>query len=159
MASYNKIILVGNLTRNPETKQLPSGVSVTTLGLATNHRYKTSSGEQREEVCYIDVTVWGLQGENCSRYLSMGSSVLVEGRLRQNSWEDKETGKKRYGYDVTADVVRFLNSSSNNGENVQKNIAPQKENVSKESSFSPPPAQQPNPMPNYDSFDDDDVPF
>ena len=157
MASYNKIILVGNLTRNPETNQLPSGLSVTTLGLATNHRYKTSSGEQRDEVCFVDITVWGKQGENCSQYLSMGSSVLVEGRLRQESWDDKETGQKRHRHSVVADVVRFLNTSTSNNNNNRgntQNSAP----VDQSNAFQAP-SQKPNPMPNYDSFDDDDVPF
>lgn len=110
MASLNKVLLMGNLTRNPELRYTGSGAAVCGLNLAINRSFKTASGEMRDEVCYIDVTVWGKQGESSNNYLTKGSPVFIEGVLRQESWTDKATGQNRYKHSVSADRVQFLSS-------------------------------------------------
>ena len=105
--SINRVILAGNLVRDPETRFLPSGVAVTSFSIAVNRRYK-SNNEVKEEVSFFDISVFGKTGENCAEYLSKGRSVLVEGRLRQRSWETD--GVKRSKIEVVADNVQFLGS-------------------------------------------------
>ena len=108
MMSLNKVMLVGNLTRAPEMRQLPSGQEVGKFGLAVNERYSTAQGEEREEVCFIDVEVWGKLAENCRQYLDKGAPAFVEGRLRLEEWDDRKTGEKRRRMVVRADRVQFL---------------------------------------------------
>lgn len=110
MASLNKVIIIGNLTRDPEKRVTPSGMAVVELRLAVNRRYKSNTGEERDEVCYLDVTVWGRTGEACAEYLRKGSSVLVEGRLKMDQWE--KDGQKRSKISVVAEVVQFLDRAS-----------------------------------------------
>lgn len=108
MAFYNKVILMGNLTRDPVLKYLPSGTPVANFGLAINRRYTDrESGEKREEVCFVDVDTFGAQAENCNQYLNKGKSVLVEGRLRYHTWET-EDGQRRSKLSVTANNVQFM---------------------------------------------------
>lgn len=111
MANLNKVFLMGNLTRDPELRYTPSGMAVCKLGLATNRRYRDrSSEEMREETCFVDITVWGKTGENCGQYLAKGRSVLVEGRLRYNTWESE--GQKRSKLEVVAENVQFLSRAN-----------------------------------------------
>ncbi|MDA8123067.1 MAG: single-stranded DNA-binding protein [Deltaproteobacteria bacterium] len=105
MVTFNRVILAGNLVRDPEIRYLPSGLSVTSFGLAVNSRYKQNN-ELKEEVSFFDVVVFGKMGENCAEYLSKGRPVLVEGRLRQRRWETD--GAKRSKIEVVADNVQFL---------------------------------------------------
>ena len=110
MVSFNRVILAGNLTRDPETRFLPSGTAVTEFSIAVNSRYKSkTTNEFKEEVSFFDVVVFGKTGENCAEYLSKGRPVLVEGRLRQRSWTTD--GQKRSKIEVLADNVQFLGSS------------------------------------------------
>jgi single-strand DNA-binding protein len=110
MASFNRIVIMGNLTRDPEYKQLSSGQAVCKLGLASNRQFKNrQSGSMVQEVCYVDVDVWGAQAESCRQYLQKGRGVLIEGRLKYDSWEDPE-GKTRSRHSIVADRVVFLNS-------------------------------------------------
>ncbi|HSW76278.1 MAG TPA: single-stranded DNA-binding protein [Candidatus Saccharimonadales bacterium] len=112
MAGYNRIILVGNLTRDPELKQISSGVSVCRLGIATNRQFKNrQTGASMQEVCYVDIDVWGAQAESCSQYLAKGRPVLVEGRLKFDTWQDAQ-GATRSKHSVSADRVVFLSSSA-----------------------------------------------
>ena len=106
MASANIVVLCGNLTRDPEVRQIPSGMSVADLGLAINESYKNKSGEQVETTCYVDVVVWGKTAENCGQYLRKGSPILVEGKLQLDQWE--KDGEKRSKLRVSADRVQFL---------------------------------------------------
>src|SRR5271170_6595373 len=110
MASYNKVLLMGNLTRDPEVKYTPKGTALANLGLAVNRVYTTEGGEQKEEVTFIDIEVWGRQAETAGQYLSKGRPVFVEGRLKLDSWEDKESGQKRNKLKVVAERVQFLGS-------------------------------------------------
>ena len=108
MASYNRVIIVGNLTRDPELRQLSSGQTICRFGIASNRQYKNKqTGALVNEVCFVDVDVWGPQGENCNQYLQKGKLALVEGRLKFDSWEDAE-GNKRSKHSVTAERVTFL---------------------------------------------------
>lgn len=107
MVTFNRVVLAGNLVRDPEIRYLPSGVSVTSFGIAVNSRYRQNN-EVKEEVSFFDIVVFGKQGENCAEYLSKGRPVLVEGRLRQRRWESE--GVKRSKIEIVADNVQFLGS-------------------------------------------------
>jgi single-strand DNA-binding protein len=107
MASVNKVILMGNLTRDPELRTIPSGAQVCNFDLAMNRVYTTQAGERKEEVCYMTIVVWGKQGENCAQYLKKGRQALVEGHLQQRSWTTPE-GQKRSKLEVVAERVQFL---------------------------------------------------
>lgn len=112
MSSYNRVIIMGNLTRDPDYKQLTSGQSVCRLGLASNRQFKNKqSGDMVQEVCYIDVDVWGPQAESCRQYLQKGRPVLVEGRLKLDTWDDAN-GQKRSKHSIVADNVKFLSSGA-----------------------------------------------
>ena len=113
MASYNRVILVGNLTRDVELRYIPSGTAVTDIGLAINDRYKNSGGEWVEETTFVDVTMWGRTAEVASEYLSKGSPVLVEGRLKLHTWEAE--GQKRSKLRVTCDRMQMLGSRGDGG--------------------------------------------
>ena len=106
MASVNRVFLMGNLTRDPEVRYLQSGKAVADLGLAVNRKYKTSSGEDREEVLFVDVVVWERQAETAAQYLKKGSSVFVEGSLQLDTWESNN--EKRSKIKVRADNVQFM---------------------------------------------------
>jgi len=111
MASINRVVIVGNLTRDPDQRPLPSGSNVTELGVAVNHRYKNKQTDQWvEEPNYFNVVVFGAQGDACAQYLRKGRPVAVDGRLRWSSWEDKNGGGKRSKVDIVADTVQFLGS-------------------------------------------------
>ncbi len=115
MASLNKVLLIGNLTQDPELRRIPSGTAVSTLRLAVNESFQSKSGERVERTVFLDVDVWDRQAENCAQYLSKGSPVFVEGRLQMDSWDDKETGQKRSRLKVRADRVQFLSGPRRDG--------------------------------------------
>ncbi|MDD5408546.1 MAG: single-stranded DNA-binding protein [Candidatus Omnitrophica bacterium] len=107
MASYNKVLLMGNLTKDPELRYTPQGTAVVNLRLAVNRKYRSKEQELKEEVCFITAVVWNKQAETCNQYLHKGSSVFVEGRLQSRSWEDN-TGAKRSVIEVRAERVQFM---------------------------------------------------
>lgn len=107
MASLNKVLLIGNLTRDPELRYTPQGTAVANLGLAVSRKFKDKNQEWKDEVCFITVVVWDKQAEACNQYLHKGSPIFVEGRLQFRSWEDK-TGAKRNVIEVRAERVQFL---------------------------------------------------
>ena len=115
MANLNKVLLMGNLTRDPEVRYTPKGTAVTELGIAVNRIYTGENGEKREEVTFVDVTVWGRTAENVGEYLKKGRPVFIEGRLQLDSWEDKQSGQKRNKLKVVADNVQFLGSRGSGG--------------------------------------------
>ena len=114
MASYNKVLLMGNLTRDPELRFTAGGSAVANFGIAVNRKYKQGE-EWKEDVCFVDITVWGKLAENCTEYLSKGRSVFVDGRLNFSSWEAKD-GQKRNKLDVVANSVDFLSKPSGGGD-------------------------------------------
>jgi single-strand DNA-binding protein len=107
MASYNKVLLMGNLTKDPELRYTPQGAAVANLRMAVNRRYKDKNQELKEEVCFITAVVWNKQAEVCNQYLHKGSSLFVEGRLQSRTWEDN-TGAKRSVIEVRAERVQFM---------------------------------------------------
>ncbi len=108
MASLNKVLLIGNLTRDPEVKYLPSGTAVGEIGLAVSRRYRTQDGQDHEETCFVNVTAWGRSAETCGQYLRKGSPLLVEGRLKYDTWE--KDGQKHSRISVVAERTQFLGS-------------------------------------------------
>lgn len=115
---FNKIILIGNLTRDPEVRYTPQGTSVCNFGIAVNRKYKQGD-ELKEDVTFINVVVFGKQADTCGQYLNKGSSVLVEGRLQERRWETDE-GQKRSKYEVVAQTVRFLSRKQPSAAGVQE---------------------------------------
>jgi len=108
MANLNKVFLIGNLTKDLELKYGKNGQPVTNMRLAVNRVYTTQNGEKKEEVCYVNIVVWGKQAESCTTYLKKGSSIFVEGRLQLRTWDDEETKQKKSILEVVADRVQFL---------------------------------------------------
>lgn len=115
MASFNKVILIGNLTRDPELRYTPKGTAVAKLGLAVNRTWRTETGETKEEVTFVDVDVFGRTAENVGQYLRKGSPLMVEGRLKLDTWDDKQTNQKRSKLGVVAEMVQFLGSPRGGG--------------------------------------------
>lgn len=115
MASLNKVILIGNLTRDPEVRYTPKGAAVCDISIAVNRKWKDESGKTNEEVTYVEITAWGKTAELVSQYLKKGSSACFEGRLQQETWDDKTTGQKRSKLKVVAEGVQFLGSPNREG--------------------------------------------
>src|SRR5208337_2818951 len=113
MTSFNKVILLGNLTRDPEVRYTPNGIAVASFAIAVNRKYKQGE-ETKEEVSFIDIVVFGKQANNCSQYLHKGDSAMIEGRLQQRRWDDKESGQKRSKIDVVAESVKFMPKKGSN---------------------------------------------
>ena len=147
MASFNKVILMGNMTRTPELRTIPSGLSVTDIGLAVNNRRKSASGELVDEVTFVDITLWGREAEIVCQYTTKGSPLLVEGRLKQETWETE--GQKRSKMKVIGERVQLLGSKGGGDEG---GYAPRSS-----------PRSAPAATPQHDYYDvsqdGDDVPF
>ena len=145
----NRVVITGNLTRDPELRSTPGGTSVCSLRVAVNSRRKDESGNWVDKPNYFDVTVWGAQGENCAQYLAKGRPVAVDGRLNWREWEDKEGGK-RQTVDIIADSVQFLGSRD----------APQGGNGAVDSDLAPDTSDlQPSGVASGGGGSDDDIPF
>ena len=146
--NINRVVLTGNLTRDPELRTTPSGTSVCSLRLACNTRRRDASGEWVDKPNFFDVTVWGAQGENCANYLSKGRPVALDGRLEWREWED-QNGNKRQAVDIIADSVQFLGSREG-GENGSR-FTPQSDVPADTGDFERAPAGA--------GTADDDIPF
>ena len=123
MSDFNKVILLGRLTRQPELRHTASGAAVCNLGLAVNRRYKQDN-DWKDEVCYVDIVVWGKQGENCAQYLAKSSQILVDGSLHYRTWET-DGGDKRHKLEVRAMNVQFLGKPGGKGESEHSGRSPQ----------------------------------
>ena len=110
MASLNKVLLIGNLTKDPELRYTPNGVAVANLRIAVNRRFRDKSGELKEDTCFITVTAWDRQAEICNQYLAKGRQIFVEGRLQSRSWETND-GQKRSAIEIRAERIQFLNTN------------------------------------------------
>jgi single-strand DNA-binding protein len=155
MANLNKVLLMGNLTRDPEVRYTPKGTAVAELGIAVNRIYSGENGEKREEVTFVDVTVWGRTAENVGEYLKKGRPVFVEGRLQLDSWEDKQSGQKRNKLKVVADNVQFLGSrGGSGGGGPEEGEEASRSRPSSAGRGSAPPKSAPPAEP-----DDDEIPF
>jgi single-strand DNA-binding protein len=159
MPSLNKVMLMGNLTRDPELRVTPKGTPICQFSLAINRQFKMESGESREEVIYVDVEAWGKQGETIAKYLTKGRPLYVEGRLRLDQWEDKNTKEKRSRMKVVLEQFQFLGDSRGGGgggsagssePGIDQTAAPEK--------YSPPPRPA-APKPAAQENLDEDVPF
>ena len=115
MASFNKVILVGNLTRDPELRYTPKGMAIAKIGLAVSRNWTNEAGEKKEEVTFVDVDIFGRTAENVAQYMKKGRPILIEGRLKLDQWDDKQTGQKRSRLGVVAEVVQFLGSPTGGG--------------------------------------------
>ena len=115
MASFNKVIVMGNLTRDPEMRVTPAGLAICKFSIAINRKFKMQSGEEREEVTYVDVDAFGKQAEVIAKFFSKGKAILVEGRLKTDSWEDKTTKQKRSKLGVTLEGFSFADSGRGQG--------------------------------------------
>ena len=115
MPSLNKVLLMGNLTRDPELRVTPKGTSICQFSLAINRQFKMESGESREEVIYVDIEAWGKQGETIAKYVTKGRPLFVEGRLRLDQWEDKNTKEKRSRMKVVLENFQFLGDNRGGG--------------------------------------------
>ena len=155
MASYNRVILVGNLTRDPQLRYIPSGTPVADLGLAVKNRYKNSNGEWVEEPTFVDITLWARTAEVASEYLSKGSPVLIEGRLKLDTWETNE-GQKRSKLKVVGERMQMLGSRADRERARGAAPAPQDSEYSQavppSQGVDTPPSAPPGGM-------DDDIPF
>jgi single-strand DNA-binding protein len=112
MPSFNKVMMIGNLTRDPQVKNLPSGVVLAEFGLAMSRKYRTASGEDKEEVCFVDCAAFGKQAETIAQWCRKGKPLFVEGRLKYDTWEDRLGGQKRHKLSVTVENFQFLGSRS-----------------------------------------------
>lgn len=158
MASFNKVILVGNMTRTPELRTIPSGLSVTDIGLAVNNRRKSQTGEWIEDVTFVDITLWGREAEVVCEYASKGSPLLVEGRLKQESWESD--GQKRTKMKVIGERVQLLGTRGGGGGDDEGGGYASRQNTRSVGSSSARSAPQPTQQHDYyDTQDGDDVPF
>ena len=115
MRGFSKAIIAGNLTRDPELRTTPSGASVCSFSVAVNRVYRDTSGEQKEDVSFIDCSAWGKLGEMISQYAKRGTGVLVSGRLDQRSWEDKNTGQKRSRVEIVVEDFNFTGNANRDG--------------------------------------------
>jgi single-strand DNA-binding protein len=152
MASFNKVILLGNLTRDPEVRYTPKGTAVTELGMAVNRVYTAENGEKREETTFVDVTLWGRTAEIAGEYLKKGRPVLIEGRLQLDTWDDKQSGQKRSKLKVVGEGLQLIGSrpggsGGGGGGDDEGSSAP------RASKAAPPPKAAPS------GPDDDEIPF
>ena len=116
MPNYNKVILMGNLTRDPEVRYTSGGTAIAKLGMAVNRRWKNQEGQQQEETTFVDVDAFGRQAETIGQYLKKGRPVMVEGRLKFDQWDDKQTGQKRSKLGVVLENFQFLDSRGEGGD-------------------------------------------
>jgi single-strand DNA-binding protein len=164
MASFNRVILMGNLTRDPQLRYTPNQTAVCDFGVATNRKYRTASGEEREDVCFIDCSAWGKQAEVINQYLTKGRGILVEGRLKLDTWEDKQGGGKRSKLSVVVENFQFVGgrgegAPGGGGDDYGQSSPPPQRGPSRPAGR---PQQQPQPEPPFgdeQKFGDDEIPF
>jgi len=157
MANFNKVILAGNLTRDPELRYTPKGTAIARIGLAINRTWKAETGETKEEVTFVDVEAWGRQAEVISQYMRKGRPFLVEGRLKLDQWEDKNTHQKQSKLRVVLESFSFIDSRAPDGApapDASRGMRPQAAAPVPASTPEPPPSEPEGPPP-----EEDDVPF
>lgn len=159
MANLNKVMLIGNLTRDPELRHTPSGKTVSEIGLAINRTWTNDQGQKQEDTTFVDVTLWGRQAEVVQQYVTKGSPIYIEGRLQLDSWDDKETGKKRSKLRVIAENFQFLSGKpgTTGGGSSEYSERPQASSSAPQQRSSPP--QGASAAPADDFQEDDDIPF
>jgi single-strand DNA-binding protein len=145
MANFNKVILMGNLTRDPELRYTPKGTAIARLGVAINRRWTGENGDQREETTFVDVDAFGKSAETLGQYMKKGRPIFIEGRLRLDTWEDKQTGQKRSKLGVVLESFQFLGTG-------QAKVGETTEAPAARPASTPEPVEAPHP-------EEDDVPF
>ena len=151
MASFNKVILMGNFTRDPELRQTQSGTSVCRFSIAVNRSYSSQDGSTRDETCFVEIDCFGKSAESIAKFFSKGKPILVEGRLRQDNWEDKQSGQKRTKLMVVLERFEFVGSKGSDASS-----------GSYDAEYSSPRGaqqQKPSQVRRADDLEDDDVPF
>lgn len=177
MASFNKVLLMGNLTRDPQLKYLPSQTAVCEFGIAASRKFRTQGGEDREEVCFVDCSAFGRTGEVINQYMQKGRPIFVEGRLKFDSWEDRQGGGKRSKLSVVVDNFQFIGGRDDGGGggggggggNYNRGRSNQGPSDDYGNDRSPPPqrreqpqrqqAQANEPFDDGEQFGEDDIPF
>ncbi len=154
MANVNKVILIGNVTRDPEVKFTPKGSAVADLGLAINRNYTLDNGEKREETTFVDVELWGRLAEIAGEYAKKGRPIYIEGRLRMDTWEDKTSGQKRSRMKVVGENLQLLGGRPPGGGGGEEEGGGHHESRPQRTSRPAPPQQPPR-----SSEPDDDIPF
>jgi len=154
MASFNKVILLGNLTRDPEVRYTPKGSAVCDLGIAVNRVYTTDSGEKREEVTYVDVVLWARLAEIAGEYLKKGRPVFIEGRLQMDTWDDKQSGQKRTKLRVVGESMQLLGSRPAGGGGAAETTGEDRQTTAGGKASTPPPKSAGQTEP-----DEDEIPF
>ena len=155
MASVNKVILIGNCTRDPEVRYTPKGTAVADIGMAMNRYFSSDGGEKREETTFVDVTLWGRQAEVAGEYLKKGRPVYIEGRLQLDSWDDKNTGQKRTKLKVVGEQMQLLGSREGGG-----GSSPQQREENAQSNQSAPESSEGNDGAQFETdSEEDDIPF
>jgi single-strand DNA-binding protein len=154
MASFNKVILLGNLTRDPEVRYTPKGSAVCDLGIAVNRVYTTDSGEKREEVTYVDVVLWARLAEIAGEYLKKGRPLFIEGRLQMDTWDDKQSGQKRTKLRVVGESMQLLGSRPAGGGAAAETAGEDRQTTAGGKASTPPPKSAGQTEP-----DEDEIPF
>ncbi len=155
MASVNKVILIGNCTRDPEVRYTPKGTAVADIGMAMNRYFSSDGGEKREETTFVDVTLFGRQAEVAGEYLEKGRPVYIEGRLQLDSWDDKNTGQKRTKLKVVGEQMQLLGSREGGG-----GSSPQQREENAQSNQSAPESSEGNDGAQFETdSEEDDIPF
>lgn len=160
MANLNKVMLIGNLTRDPELRVTPKGTAICQFGLAINRQFKDESGAARDETTFVDIEAWGRQGETISKYCTKGRPLFVEGRLRFDQWEDKTSGQKRSRLKVVLENFQFLGEGRRDGGGAPGGSTSASDDVDQtpERHSPPPRASAPRPPAAPENLDED-VPF
>lgn len=164
MPSFNKVILMGNLTKDPQSKQTQSGTSICSFTLAVSRKF-TSNGQQQEETCFVDITAFGKTAEICGQYLFKGSPVLIDGRLKLDQWQDKNTGENRQKLSVLAENIQLMggrredNGNQNDNGNYGGYQQQQPPRRGVDSQYAPPPMPTPDMPGDGECYADSDIPF
>jgi single-strand DNA-binding protein len=153
MASFNRVILLGNLTRDPEVRYTPKGTAVTELGMAVNRVYTAENGEKREETTFVDVTLWGRTAEIAGEYLKKGRPVFIEGRLQLDTWDDKQSGQKRSKLKVVGEGLQLIGARPGGGGGGSGGGDDEASSAPRSSKSTPPPKAAPA------GPDEDEIPF
>ena len=159
MPNLNKVMIMGNLTRDPEVKYTPKGTAVADLALVINRVYSTDAGEKREETTYVDVELWGRQAEIAGEYLRKGRPVYIEGRLKLDTWDDKQTGQKRSKMRVVGEALQLLGSREGGGGGADGEDGPRQAQRPPQRSSSAPASQARRPADPDLDVEGDDIPF
>ena len=160
MANLNKVMLIGNLTRDPELRHTPKGTAVSEISLAINRNWTNDQGQKQEETTFVEVTLWGRQAEIVQQYVTKGSPIYIEGRLQLDTWDDKDTGKKRSKLRVVGENLQLLGSKPGGGGGGNSggySERPQQSSAAPQQRSGPPQGASPAPADHFE--EDDDIPF